>query len=179
MIPGAATSKVAASVPPSLVLRGATPEDAAEVADIWYEGWCDAHIGGVPEELVAVRTRESFKVRAAARVQDTTVARLNSAVAGFVMVVADEVEQLYVGRAHRGSGIAQQLLAAAEGQIARNGYTEAWLAVVPTNARARAFYARCGWIDRGRFDHDAPTETGPIRVPAHRYTKRLSEDHVR
>jgi ribosomal protein S18 acetylase RimI-like enzyme len=95
-------------------------------------------------------------------------------VAGFIMVVRDEVEQVYVAAQHRGSGVAQRLLAAAERQVAENGFTEAWLAVVASNARARAFYARAGWLDRGPILYQASTEAGPISVPAHRYTKTVS-----
>jgi ribosomal protein S18 acetylase RimI-like enzyme len=90
------------------------------------------------------------------------------------MVVDDEVEQVYVAAQQRGRGVAQMLLAAAEQQVADNGFAEAWLAVVASNARARAFYARAGWIDRGLFDYEAEGNEGPIIVPAHRYTKSVS-----
>ena len=82
---------------------------------------------------------------------------------GFVMVVGDEVEQVFVGPAGRGAGVAAVLLAEAERQVAAGGHDEAWLAVVAGNARARRFYEKCGWIDerrpavrghRGRADVD-------------------------
>lgn len=155
-------------------LRAATSDEAMEVAAIWCAGWRDGHLGGVPEELVAVRTPESFQKRAADRIQDTTVAIVDGSIAGFIMVVEDEVEQVYVGAQYRGQGIAQLLLAAAEQQVANNGFKEAWLAVVASNTRARAFYAKAGWIDSGLFDYQAYGESGPIAVLAHRYTKRVS-----
>ena len=37
----------------------------------------------------------------------------------------------------------------------------------------RRFYERRGWTDDGPFEHLAPGPNGPIRVPAHRYVKRL------
>jgi GNAT superfamily N-acetyltransferase len=157
-----------------ILLRPATPGDAPHVAEIWCAGWLDAHLGGVPHELVAARTPDSFQRRAAERVRDTTVATVGGSVAGFMMVVRDEVEQIYVAREHRGRGVAQQLLTAAEQQVADNGFGEAWLAVVAFNARARAFYTRAGWIDRGLFNYQAFGEAGPINVPAHRYTKCVS-----
>jgi hypothetical protein len=40
-------------------------EGAEHVAAIWRSGWRDAHLGRVPDELVAVRTPESFATRAA------------------------------------------------------------------------------------------------------------------
>jgi GNAT superfamily N-acetyltransferase len=157
------------------LLRPATPGDTYRVAEIWCAGWRDGHLGGVPNELVAARTPDSFQRRAAERVRDTTVAIVDGSVAGFTMVVRDEVEQVYVAAEYRGRGVAQRLLAAAEQQVADNGFGEAWLAVVASNARARAFYTRAGWIDRGLFDYQAFEEAGPINVPAHRYTKCVSQ----
>ncbi|WP_433161873.1 GNAT family N-acetyltransferase [Kribbella sp. CA-247076] len=127
----------------------------------------------MPDELVAIRTKESFWTRAAERVGDTTVAVVGDEVAGFVMVVGDEVEQVYVSRDHRGSGIAGVLLGEAERQVKANGFAEAWLAVATGNARARRFYERSGWTDAGAFDYPATTESGPIPVPCHRYTKAV------
>jgi hypothetical protein len=67
----------------------------------------------VCDDLVSVRTEASFRLRASRRVADTTVATVDGAVAGFIMVVEDEVEQVYVGRAHRGTGVAAALLSRA------------------------------------------------------------------
>ena len=158
---------------PTVTLRNARPEDASQVAEIWRLGWQDGHLGFVPQELVEVRTEDSFRARASARVGDTTVAMVDGAVAGFVMVVDDEVEQIYVSAAHRGAGVADVLMGEAERQVRANGHGKAWLAVVAGNARARAFYERAGWRDEGPFDYAAAAEDGPISVPSHRYTKLL------
>lgn len=158
---------------PAATLRDAKPEDASDVAEIWHLGWQDGHLGFVPQELVEVRTENSFRARASARVGDTTVAIVDGAVAGFVMVVHDEVEQVYVSALHRGAGVADVLMAEAERQVQANGHSKAWLAVVAGNARARAFYERAGWRDEGPFDYAAATEDGPVAVPCRRYTKLL------
>ncbi len=156
-----------------VTIRPATSDDSATVAEIWRLGWRDGHLGHVPEELVAVRTPESFLTRAAERVGDTTVAVVGDAVAGFVMVVGDEVEQVYVSADHRGGGVAGTLLAEAERLVRANGHTRAWLAVATGNARARRFYQRQGWTDEGPFDYPAATDDGSIPVPCHRYEKPL------
>ncbi len=156
-------------------LRPATAGDAATIAVIWYEGWRDGHVGHVPDEALPARTLESFQSRAPHRVADTTVVDVDGAVAGFVMVVDDELEQVYLGRDHRGSGLAEVLLAEAEQQIAAAGHGRAWLAVVPGNGRARAFYERRGWSDEGRFDYEAAGPSGPIAIPCHRYEKDLAD----
>ena len=157
----------------AVTLRPATPEDATEVARIWADGWRDGHLGNVPDELVAIRTRESFRTRAARRVDDTVVAVVDDAVAGFVMVVGDEVEQVYVSDDHRGTGVATALLTRAEHLVAANGHRRAWLAVVAGNARARGFYERSGWTDEGPFDYPAAADSGPVLVPCHRYVKHV------
>ena len=156
-----------------LCIRTATHADAPAIADIWHAGWPDGHLGHVPEELVAVRTEESFRQRAAERVAVTVVAEVGGTVAGFTMVVDDEVEQVYVSADHRGSGVADALLREAERLVGAAGHRTAWLAVVAGNARARRFYDRNGWSDGGLFDHRAPVGDGSIIVPAHRYVKDL------
>jgi GNAT superfamily N-acetyltransferase len=152
-------------------LRAARAADAATIAEIWEQGWRDAHLGFVPEELAAVRTEESFRTRAAERIPDTTVATVDGAVVGFVMVVGDEVEQVYVAAASRGTGVADVLMGEAERQVRANGHDRAWLAVIAGNGRARAFYERSGWVDEGRFAYAAAVEGGTIAVPCRRYAK--------
>lgn len=158
----------------SPLIRPATPGDAAAVAEVWRDGWRDGHLGLVPESLAAVRTDESFRTRAAARVGDTTVAVAAGEIAGFVMVGGAEVEQVYVSSRHRGTGVADSLLAEAERQVRANGHAVAWLAVVDGNGRARAFYERLGWRDEGGFDYDAAVEDGTsVAVPCRRYVKTV------
>ncbi|PRX46603.1 ribosomal protein S18 acetylase RimI-like enzyme [Prauserella shujinwangii] len=154
-------------------LRPARPEDAGAIAEIWCAGWSDGHRGNVPDELAAARTEESFRARAPRRVGDAAVAVVAGEVAGFVMVVGDEVEQVYVAAAHRGGGVAAALLDEAERRVAASGHDQAWLAVVPGNARARRFYERRGWTDEGPFEHAAEGPDGPITVPCRRYTKQV------
>jgi len=155
-------------------MRPATRADAPLVAIIWHRGWRDGHEGHVPDELVSARTEASFHLRASQRVADTTIATADGALAGFVMVVRDEVEQMYVAPAHRRTGVAAALLAKAEEIIAGNGHECAWLAVVAGNARARRFYERNGWRDSGLIEYPAATGGGPVVITAHRYDKRVS-----
>lgn len=160
-----------ASIGPTdgITLRAAIAADAESVAQIWHAGWKEAHLGNVPDELVAARTGESFHTRARERVSDTTVAVVRGEIAGFVMVDGDEVDQVYVSTGHRGSGVAGALVDVAERRVRDAGFATAWLAVVAANERARRFYERRGWVDCGPFHHAAPGPAGPITVPAHRY----------
>lgn len=159
-----------------VTLRPARPDDAPAVAEIWHDGWKDGHLGNVPDALTAARDEASFHIRAAQRMGDTTVAELHGEVAGFVMLEGDELEQFYVSANHRGSGVADALMEEAERQLRDAGHATVWLAVVAGNTRARRFYERRGWSDGGLFDHQAPSDQGPIRVPSHRYVKDLRPD---
>jgi GNAT superfamily N-acetyltransferase len=145
---------------PQITLRLARDEDASDIAEIWQLGWRDGHLGFVPQELVDVRREASFRTRAPECPSDTTVATVDEAVAGFVMVVDDEVEQVYVSAAHRGTGVAATLIGEAERQVKANCHANAWLAIVAGNARARAFYARPGGSTRGRSSKPPRPKTG-------------------
>ncbi|SED28738.1 putative acetyltransferase [Nocardioides exalbidus] len=155
-------------------IRPASGADMAAVADLWHEGWHDGHAGRVPEGLTAARTMEAFHERTPSRVADTTVAVSDSGeLLGFVMVAGDEVEQVFVGRGARGSGVAGVLLDEGERQVAAAGHDVAWLAVVEGNARARAFYEKRGWRDGGELPYSV-TAAGEVFVsPCRRYEKAV------
>ncbi|HEY3632179.1 MAG TPA: GNAT family N-acetyltransferase [Jatrophihabitantaceae bacterium] len=155
----------------TVTFRRATKSDIDPIAQLWFDGWRDGHLGNVPDELLPLRTRESFDGRTADALDSTLVAEVEGDVAGFVMVVGDEVEQVYVAAAHRGTGVAGALLVEAERLVREGGHARAWLAVVPGNARARRFYERSGWRDEGLFDYPASVERGTLPVPCHRYVK--------
>lgn len=156
-------------------VRAARPEDLDAVARIWHEGWLDGHAGRVPDALVAARDPETFGPRAAERLASTLVCTVDGEVAGFVVTIGDEVEQVYVDRGWRGRGVAGALLSAAEARIAAEGHSQAWLAVVAENATARAFYERSGWRDEGGFSYDAETAEGAVPVPCRRYVVDLPQ----
>lgn len=158
----------------SALIRPAEPGDAEAVAEVWHRAWHDAHPGHVPEGLTAARTLEAFRARTPLRVADTTVAVTDGEVAGFVMVAGDEVEQVFVDRAHRGTGLAVLLLDEAERQVAAAGHPTAWLAVVAGNARARRFYQRRGWADAGELPYEVEAAGQTYVSPCRRYVKPVS-----
>lgn len=151
------------------VIRPATEADVDDIAQIWYDAWAAGHRGNVPEALIRHRGRDQFTRRAAERVPHTWVGDVDGCPAGFVTVEEDEVEQLFVHAAARGTGLATALLCRGEAAIRRAGHRRAWLAVVAGNARARAFYAKQGWRDTGPIDYQAQTDEGPIDIPCRRY----------
>lgn len=150
-------------------IRKATPDDVGAVARIWHTGWNDGHLGHVPAGLLAYRKAEDFVSRVPDRLETMWVAESHGTVVGFVVVKHDEVEQLFVDRPARGTGVATMLLRKGEAEIRRAGHRRAWLAAVAGNGRARTFYAREGWRDAGAFTYMAETEAGPFAVPSQRY----------
>jgi GNAT superfamily N-acetyltransferase len=155
-------------------IRPAGEADMAAVADLWHEGWHSGHAGHVPEGLTAARTLEAFHELTPARVAATTVALGESGeLLGFVMVVGDEVEQVFVGPSGRGTGVAAVLLSEAEKQVAADGHDLAWLAVVAGNARARRFYEKCGWVDEGDLPYEVTAGGRTWTSPCRRYVKRV------
>lgn len=58
------------------------------IAEIWESGCRDAHIGHVPDELVAVRTSASNRERAVGLIDGTSVAVADGEIAGFVTRLA-------------------------------------------------------------------------------------------
>lgn len=155
-------------------IRPAVPADMAAVADLWHEGWHDGHAGHVPDGLTAARTPAAFRERTPPRVADTTVAVAeDGSVMGFVMVVGDEVEQVFVARAGRGTGLAATLLAEAERRVADSGREVAWLAVVVGNSRARRFYEKQGWVDEGDLAYEVSAGGETFVSPCRRYVKRV------
>jgi ribosomal protein S18 acetylase RimI-like enzyme len=156
-------------------IRTATSDDLSAVVRIWHVGWADGHLGHVPPELVPHRNEEQFVARARNRLDDMWVAESDGRIVGFVVVKGDEVEQIYVDRTARGSGVAAMLLRKGEAEIRRAGYRRAWLAVVAGNQRARSFYSRFGWRDSGPISYLAETEAGPLAIPSHRYEIDLTD----
>ncbi len=159
------------------ILRPATEADVDAVAALFHEGWHDVHPGRVPDGLTERRTPEAFHERVSDRItrtDETTVAEVDGQVAGFVMVAGDEAEQVYVGRAFRGRGVAGPLLTEAERQIAAGGHDEAWLVVVRGNERAQAFYAKQGWVDQGDYDYPVTALGEQFVSPCRKFTKRLA-----
>lgn len=60
-----------------------------------------------------------------------------------------EIARFYVERGHHGQGLAQQLMNAAMDAAREMGATTVWLGVWERNARAIAFYGKCGFHDAG------------------------------
>jgi GNAT superfamily N-acetyltransferase len=156
--------------------RSVRPVDPGEIdvlAQLWHQGWRDAHAKIASPGWTAARTLPSFRDRLVAAIAETRAAGPIGAPAGLCMLKDDELNQLYVTRAARGSGVAAALIDDGEARLAARGVTTAWLACAIGNDRAARFYEKRGWY-RARTDvNTLETPDGVLEMPIWRYEKQV------
>jgi GNAT superfamily N-acetyltransferase len=151
-------------------VRRARPEDAAAVAGVHVRSWKSAFSGLLPQDyLDALRPEDRLaqweKALSGWPWPVVVVGEEDGGVVGFVAVApsadADaagdvgEVQTLYLEPGARGSGRGAVLLDAGLAQLARAGFRRSTLWVLHTNAPARRFYERQGWVaDGATKEHD-------------------------
>ncbi|WP_149193129.1 GNAT family N-acetyltransferase [Luteimonas suaedae] len=157
-----------------MVIRDATLADVSPLARLWFDAWQDAHAAILPEALRRIRTLENFSERLLAALGDVRVA-VDSAGAtlGFCIVDGDELSQLFLSAAARGTGVAAALVADAETRMAGSGVGTAWLACAIGNDRAARFYEKCGWRCQGNMTSRLPVPGGIFELEVWRYEKML------
>jgi ribosomal protein S18 acetylase RimI-like enzyme len=154
-------------------VRDAESAEVDRLASLWYDGWRDAHEKILPAELARHRTLESFKDRLKAALPSVRVVGAPGEPIGFHMVKDDELYQLYVSAAARGSGAAAALIADAEAHLSNAGVETAWLACAIGNERAARFYEKHGWRRTGTMINRLETPAGEFPLEVWRYDKHL------
>jgi ribosomal protein S18 acetylase RimI-like enzyme len=92
---------------------------------------------------------------------------------GFCMLKGDELYQLYVSAAARGTGAAAALIADGEARLASAGVEIAWLACAIGNDRAARFYEKSGWHLARTITSKLETPEGAFLLDVWRYEKRV------
>ncbi|MBF9035491.1 GNAT family N-acetyltransferase [Rhodobacterales bacterium HKCCE2091] len=156
-------------------IREPAPGETAALARLWHDAWHDGHAAVVPPALTAIRTLEDFSERLPQLLPGLRTAGPEGDPFGLCVVRQDEIYQLFVARAARGSGLGARLLADGEAHIAASGHVTAHLDVAPGNARAEAFYARHGWSPDGLVVEQIATTQGPFALEVLRLTKRVRD----
>src|ERR1041385_8984026 len=171
-----------------LIVRPARPGDARAPAAIRVRGWQAAYRGQLPDDLLEELSIEGDAIRFADHLRHLPpgrrlwVAELDGEVVGFASTGptrdddaqgAGEVYAIYVRPDLIGRGIGQRLLDHAVRDLVAQGYSEAILWTLVTNAPARRFYERAGWLADGvskldRLDRFELNET--------RYRRKLPPD---
>jgi len=158
---------------PPFTIRPATVTDLEALTDIWHVGWAGAHAAYVPDALIEQRTRDSFRTRFDDMLGATTAGVVDGQVVGFCCTKPDEIYQMYVGAAARGTGIAGALIAESERRLKAAGTTDAFLDVIVENARAIAFYRKQGWQDGSIETALLDTLSDPFPLELRRMCKTL------
>jgi ribosomal protein S18 acetylase RimI-like enzyme len=157
----------------SVDVRAADRSDIDGLAQVWYDGWHDAHALIVPAELTRLRTLESFRQRIEEALPSIRVVGPPGAPVGFCMVKGAELYQLFVSARWRGAGVAAALIADAEARLSSSGVETAWLACAIGNERAARFYEKRGWQRVGTMINRLDTSSGEYLLEVWRYEKLL------
>jgi GNAT superfamily N-acetyltransferase len=156
-----------------MVVRNAQEKELDALAKVWYDAWQDGHAAVLPAKLTRARTLESFRERLQEALPDIRVMGPIGAPVGFSIIKGDELYQLFVSAAARGTGVATTLIADAEARLAENGVETAWLACAIGNERAAKFYEKCGWQRVGNMVNHLETPDGTFDLEVWRYEKPL------
>lgn len=154
-------------------LRPADPDEATKLVGLWHAAWHEAHDSLLPATLVALRTPEDFAARLPALLAGIRVAGPLGAPVGFCAVRDDELYQIFVDRAARGTGVGAALLSDGETRISAAGHRTAWLACAEGNLRAERFYLRAGWRCAGPAEGRLETAQNSIPMRVLRFEKAL------
>ncbi len=152
-------------------VRVAEEAEVEYLANLWYDGWQDAHRHILPAELARHRTLESFRLRLQTSLPDVRVVGPVGQPLGMCMVKDDELYQLYVSANARGTGVAAALLSDAEARLRAKGVETAWLACAIGNERAAKFYEKNGWRRIGHRVIQLDTPDGLFPLEVWRYEK--------
>jgi L-amino acid N-acyltransferase YncA len=157
------------------------PEAEGTAAITYQELYCeqmpDEHLDGLRPEEQAAGWEQGLRRN---RDRDPVlVAEEAGRVVGFAVVGpaqdpegAGELYAINVDPDRWGTGAGRALLAAAQAELARLGYAEAVLWVLPDNARARRFYEVAGWTTDGT---QRSSEVRGVVVPEVCYRRRLQD----
>jgi GNAT superfamily N-acetyltransferase len=171
------------SSPGALTVRHARAGDAPALGLVHVRAWQAAYRGQLPDDyLDGLRPEQRQAGWERGLRRDRThdpalVAERDGHVVGFAVLRAAEDPQdagelsaINVDPDHWGTGAGRTLLAAAHAELARLGYAEAVLWVLPGNRRARRFYEVAGWVADGA---ERTAEILGVTVAEVRYRRRL------
>jgi GNAT superfamily N-acetyltransferase len=147
---------------PDAQVRPVDPSEVGLLARLWYDGWQDAHAAIVPAELARRRTLPRFEERLRAALDNVRTVGPIGAPLGFALIKGDELYQLYVSAAARGTGVASTLIADAEARLRTQGVETAWLGCAIGNSRAARFYEKSDGTSPAR-SWSSSRPQGPFR----------------
>jgi ribosomal protein S18 acetylase RimI-like enzyme len=142
-------------------IRQATVEDAAALAEIAERTFRDTFTEhNTPEDLEAYVAGAYSEEKQRRELESGHIVLFGESEDGQAIAYVQmrrvqsphgdiEIARFYVDKNHHGGGIAQQLMQAAYETARELGAKTVWLGVWERNARAIAFYGKCGFVDVG------------------------------
>jgi GNAT superfamily N-acetyltransferase len=173
-----------------ILVRQATPDDAALLAVVEVTSWQAAYRELMPPAFLEGLSREQKTADWRANLlkhgplgrKRVLVAVADAEVTGFVRVGAEREEReigliylLYVLPTYWGRGVGTVLMHAALEELRDLGLRESILWVLRDNLRARGFYERLGWCQDGRTTTE---EYGGIELEALCYRRAVETRHT-
>jgi GNAT superfamily N-acetyltransferase len=154
--------------------RYALTADVPKVAAIYHSVWHETQAPFMPPEECKLRTLLFFEERISAVLATTLVAERAGSILGFASWRDHLLSQFYVSTADRGAGLASELIAACEIEMAKSGTKVAELHCIVGNDRARRFYERMSWQHDGQIQKQVSGSHGLVGVAFWRMTKQLT-----
>jgi ribosomal protein S18 acetylase RimI-like enzyme len=137
-----------------VIIRRATSADAAALAALARETFVDAFgADNRPEDMEAYTRAEFSEALQRREIEDPDILTLLADRIAYAQLRRTpgsphgevELARFYVHRAHHGRGLAQTLMSSVIDHARALGATRLWLGVWERNARAIAFYRKCGF----------------------------------
>ncbi len=155
--------------------RPAVAQDLAPLTLVWHQSWHEAHAAITPAALAALRTPEHFAERLHNAGERLRVAGAKGAPLGLCLIKGNHIDQLYIARQARGTGLATALLREGEDRLRASGISDALLDCAALNHRAAHFYSREGWTPLRITMVAAEATDPPLLIEVIVFGKRLTD----
>jgi len=151
----------------TLIIRPATPADAAAISAIHIDARCQAYADLMSPEALSAMIAEVTPEKWANRLRywrgwGLVAVENGGTIIGFVYTAPNhegrpgvgDIEALHVDPAHQGTGVGERLLDAGLEVLAQQGFSAFELWVLEGNERAIQFYLKRGWRPDGERAHE-------------------------
>lgn len=154
------------------MIRTATVADAPVIGEVHVRSWQAAYEGLIPADFLAGLSAEPRAASWARQIRDggrVLVAEDDGVIAGFAAFGPGQLYALYLLPEHWGRGLGRALHDRVVEELPGES---AILWVLSTNERAKAFYARQGWVDDGVTQTET-IDDGRVTLEERRFSRRL------
>jgi ribosomal protein S18 acetylase RimI-like enzyme len=165
----------------TIIIRRGVDNDASALAELAARTFKETFGVGTGDDDMALYLAEAYGTsQQLAEILDPDITTLliecDGDLAGYAMLRAGttpncvtgesplELWRFYIASGWHGRGLAQSLMQKVELEAQRRGGRTIWLGVWENNARAKAFYSKCGFIDVGSHVFVVGTDSQTDRI---------------